>query len=548
MKSKTIAIFTSWLATFALLMSFAAETSGGSFGEGVVDTGVKRTSETETSPDDDPVAAAMARRAAKKKAAEELEKARQEEKNARLAQSREKMASLLVGEMVPIPGTNFFMGRTEVTQTQWEAMMGDNPSQFTDANRPVECVSLLDVQKFLEVVNATEAARKENIVFRLPTMEEWKYAVTLDGYRPEPSDLDSIGWHLWNSGRTTQPVAQLMPTPRGLYDMFGNVAEWTSTESGGGSYCAVGGHCRDEAERIIKIGMRFEINMVGPAHSGIIYDVHQEWLHSNESSPNVGFRLCADKVQARAEQPIVSDNPSKTAEAQPKVAEGLRKVAEIKSQAEDVQQRQATVLDVANPKELVEMVVADMIAIPGKSYRMGKTEVTQAQWEAVMERNLSKFKDGNNPVERVSWNDCQEFLKRFNALPEVKKSGLVFRLPTEEEWEYACRAGATGAYSKLADGTEIAEATLGRIAWHEDNSAKKTHPVGQKEPNAFGLYDMCGNVWEWTQTADGWNRVYRGGGWNDSAKDCETSTRFRLSPGIPYDDLGFRLCASGRAD
>ncbi len=136
-----------------------------------------------------------------------------------------------------------------------------------------------------------------------------------------------------------------------------------------------------------------------------------------------------------------------------------------------------------------------MMKIPGKEYYLGKTEVTQAQWEAVMGRNLSKFKDGNNPVERVSWNDCQEFLKRLNAVPEVNKTGLVFRLPTEEEWEYACLAGATGAYSKLADGTEITEAALGRIAWHVDNSAKKTHPVGQKEPNAFGLYDMCGNVW-----------------------------------------------------
>ena len=197
---------------------------------------------------------------------------------------------------------------------------------------------------------------------------------------------------------------------------------------------------------------------------------------------------------------------------------------------------------------VVKRIVASMVSIPGKDFKMGKFPVTQAQWEAVMGENPSRFKGANRPVEQVSWDDCQEFLKKLNALPAAKASGLAFRLPEDDEWEFACRAGATGDYCKLADGTEITEETLGEVAWFRDNSGDKTHPVGKKKPNAFGLYDMHGNVDEWTNTADGEYRVRRGGSWYDSARHCGSSYRLRLSPGCRSICLGFRLCASGRAD
>ncbi len=196
---------------------------------------------------------------------------------------------------------------------------------------------------------------------------------------------------------------------------------------------------------------------------------------------------------------------------------------------------------------LSESVSIEMRSVPGGLW-FGKYEVTQAQWEAVMGENPSSFKNADSPVEYVSWNDCQDFLKKLNALPDVKASGLVFRLPMDAEWESACRAGATGKYCMLADGTEITEETLGSVAWFKDNSDKKTHPVGQKKPNAFGLYDMHGNVWEWTSTADGESRIFRGGSWNNLARFCGSSYRSGFSPVYRHYCLGFRLCASGRAD
>ena len=208
-------------------------------------------------------------------------------------------------------------------------------------------------------------------------------------------------------------------------------------------------------------------------------------------------------------------------------------------------------------KKAVSNIINNMVAIPGKNFKMGKYEVTQEQWEAVMGENPSDFKAPNNPVENVSWEDCKKFLEKLNSMPEVKKSGLTFRLPTEKAWEYACRAGSTGDYCKLADGTEITKGTQGEVAWYEDNSGRKTHPVGQKKPNAFGLYDMHGNVWEWTQSKytpypyvadDGRNapdgderRVVRGGSWYSRPKLATASFRRAYHPYAPVYDVGFRI-------
>ncbi len=194
---------------------------------------------------------------------------------------------------------------------------------------------------------------------------------------------------------------------------------------------------------------------------------------------------------------------------------------------------------------------SDMIAIPGKDYRMQRTEVTQMQWEKVMGDNPSYFKGPDRPVENVSWDDCQKFIKRVSAL-----DGVPYRLPTAAEWEYACRAGSTGDWGKRKNGEE---GPLDVMGWYEDNSGGTTHPVAQKEPNAWGLYDMHGNVWEWCADQDEWGgpyRVTRGGSWNDRAGRCAADSRYvcydasdrvenyrndGLILYLCHSDLGFRL-------
>jgi len=127
-----------------------------------------------------------------------------------------------------------------------------------------------------------------------------------------------------------------------------------------------------------------------------------------------------------------------------------------------------------------------------KPFKMGVHEVTQAQYEQVMGHNPSASKGADNPVEKVSWEDAVEFCHKLSEFPAEKAAGNVYRLPTEADWEFACRIGTTTKYSFGDD-----ESELGSYAWFADNSSGKTHPVGDKLPNAWGLYDMYGNVWEW---------------------------------------------------
>lgn len=226
------------------------------------------------------------------------------------------------------------------------------------------------------------------------------------------------------------------------------------------------------------------------------------------------------------------------------------------------------------PKPYIENlngVSLEMIAVPGGSFQMGsnngsdnekpahqvtvssfamgKYEVTQSQWQAVMGNNPSSFKGDDLPVENVSWEEAQAFCRKLS-----QHTGQTYRLPTEAEWEYACRAGSTGDYAGNFDA----------MAWYNKNSGSKTHVVGQKQPNAWGLYDMHGNVWEWCQDWYGSNyysqspstdpqgpssgslRVIRGGGWGIFAANCRSASRLRSAPDERAGHLGFRLLRTAR--
>ena len=192
------------------------------------------------------------------------------------------------------------------------------------------------------------------------------------------------------------------------------------------------------------------------------------------------------------------------------------------------------------------------------NYYIGKYEVTQALWQAVMGNNPSGYKGDNLPVEQVSWDDCQEFISQLNRI-----TGKTFRLPTEAEWEYAARGGKKGRGCQYSGSNNLSD-----VAWYKDNSDSKTHAVGSKQANELGIYDMSGNVCEWCQdwydsyssssqvnptgANSGSYRVFRGGSWDHTAGIYRSSYRHGLTPNGRYDiapgslfnNLGLRLVLS----
>lgn len=181
-------------------------------------------------------------------------------------------------------------------------------------------------------------------------------------------------------------------------------------------------------------------------------------------------------------------------------------------------------------------------------FLIGRYPVTQSQWEGIMGYNPSRFSGADHPVEMVSWEECLQFIDKIN----LESENRVFRLPTEAEWEYACRAGSRTVFVFGND-----ERLLDEYAWYYKNAGNKTHPVGRKKPNAWDIHDMLGNVWEWchdwygeypaedvtdpTGPSSGTSRVIRGGSWNNLAKYCRGENRNYVAPNEKLDRLGFRL-------
>jgi formylglycine-generating enzyme required for sulfatase activity len=189
-----------------------------------------------------------------------------------------------------------------------------------------------------------------------------------------------------------------------------------------------------------------------------------------------------------------------------------------------------------------------------KGFWLGKTEVTQAQWQTVMGNNPSNFEGDSLPVEQVSWDDAMEFCRKLTERERAAGRlpvGYVYTLPTEAQWEYACRAGTTGDYA----------GELNAMAWYLQNAGGTTHPVATKQANAWGLHDMHGNVWEWcldwyapqlpggsvtdpTGPSSGSSRVFRGGGWCFADAGCRSAVRDWSGPGFRGNILGFRPALS----
>ena len=235
-----------------------------------------------------------------------------------------------------------------------------------------------------------------------------------------------------------------------------------------------------------------------------------------------------DKVKAYSRAEIYMNQYGKKGKH---YAEVLAIMSRLQSFVEGERKNEATLSALAQ----------NMVSIPGQNYEMGKYEVTQAEWRAVMGNNPSKFGScGDNcPVEQVSWDDIQVFLQKLNA-----KAGKQYRLPTDAEWEYACYGGSKTEY---CGGNEIVS-----VAWYGNNgqpggnSNQATHPAGQKQANGYGLYDMSGNVWEWMENCYDDNcsysqRALRGGSWLNPPASLRVSNRNHAASAYRGFSFGFRL-------
>lgn len=232
------------------------------------------------------------------------------------------------------------------------------------------------------------------------------------------------------------------------------------------------------------------------------------------------------------------------ADAQPLTLESIRQLSGMEMVAVKggcFQMGEFILESAVDEKPVHEVCVADFI--------IGKYEVTQGQWRRIMGNKPSNFKDCGDscPVEQISWEEAQQFIRRLN-----RQTGLQFRLPSEAEWEYACRSG--GKQETFCGGNDI-----NLLAWHHDNSGGRPHPVGLKQPNGLGIHDMSGNVWEWVQDwfdreyysksprmnpqgpAKGSERTVRGGCWDCEPKCIRASLRYWFAPNGHFSGLGLRL-------
>ena len=426
--------------------------------------------------------------------------------------------------------SDFLIGKTEVTQELWQAVMGSNPSEFKGSDLPVTFVLWDACQEFIKKLNSLTGLQ-----FRLPTEAEWEYAARggnkSKGYKYSGSnDIGSVAWYDSNSSLKTHAVATKAPNELGLYDMSGNVAEWCQDWYGdydGDSQTNPKGP--SDGFDLVHRGGSWSCDARSCRVS------YRTYLNLGYGSNFLGLRLAL----AEGEEPETLDEPEFEYETYTangvsfdmvSVAGGTFTMGATSEQGSDAW---------SDEKPTHNVTLSD--------YMIGKTEVTQELWQAVMGSNPSYFSGNNLPVEKVSWNDCQEFIKKLNSL-----TGLNFRLPTEAEWEYAARGGSKSKGYIYSGSNDISS-----VAWNWDNSPSKTHAVATKAPNELGLYDMSGNVWErcsdWygdysssSQTnpkgpSSGYCRVLRGGSWGCDAAICRVSCRYSNNPVSRFDNQGLRL-------
>jgi len=442
----------------------------------------------------------------------------------------------------------YWLGKYEVTQSQYEAVMGSNPSGFKGADRPVEKVSWDNAMRFCAKLNAQEKAAgrlPEGYEYTLPTEAQWEYACRADtttalnngknltNYR-ECSEIDEVGWYYYNSDSKTHSVGQKQPNVWGLYDMHGNVFEWcldwygdypstavaNPTGPTSGSFRVRRGGCWCVEACDNRSASRFRYSP----------DIQTDYI---------GFRVALAPIDLNITIPLSDGVDLDMVWIKPGTFTMGSPESELGRSSDEV---------------LHQVTLT-------QGYWLGKYEVTQAQYQAIMETNPSYYKGADLPVEQVSWNDAMDFCAKLTEIEKTAgrlPAGYEYTLPTEAQWEYACRAGTSTALNSGMDLSNAEECPeMDEVGWYYYNSDSMTHPVGQKQPNAWGLYDMHGNVYEWcldwygdyptssvidpTGSDTGDLRVQRGGGRSLRASGCRSAWRSSSISTSRYRIGGFRV-------
>ncbi len=499
----------------------------------------------------------------------------------------------------------FYMGKYEVTQEQWESIMGNNPSNKKGPKLPVTNVTWIDCQNFIKNLNANTKG-----IYRLPTEAEWEYScragtktaysfgdkITIKDANYVNNFISIIELDKQYEQGNINPVqvGSYSPNAFGLYDMHGNVWEWCedwylhyAIESvtdpkgqGNGEFHVMRGgsffinsRCNRSADRAIGHPD------IGNHDYGfrLAREVGAEVATRTEGKPSLDSKVMLEapftKEKARSGQEVAAKNIKREVEEAVDLGKGVKLEMVLipagKFMMGSTKETVEAVLKEAYKNNGIEEARINAIAESEfererqhevtltKAFYIGKYEVTQEQWESVIGNNPSDKEGVKLPVTNVSWNDCQEFIKKLNG-----KTKGGYRLPTEAEWEYAGRAGATTAYS-FGDSIMRTDANYNSnfIAGKTENQylqgVTNPEPVGSYKANAFGLYDMHGNVWEWCEDwygkyprgaivdpkgpASGLKRVLRGGSFELSHRRIRLAVRSEQLPKSRFYTYGLRL-------
>ena len=409
--------------------------------------------------------------------------------------------------LVEVKGGEYYIGQTEVTNDLWYTVMGSTPEGQTKSGGfyPVSNVNYYDIVKkdgFLDKLNElVKEQLPEGKKLALPTEAQWQYAA-MGGQKSKSykyagsNTLGDVAWYKDNANGTTHPVASKLPNELGIYDMTGNVWEWTR-ESYFGS--------ESNAYRAVRGGGA----LTNDTQCSVTFS---DCWHQTYKSIASGLRLAL--VDAFEEEELIV----------PTMAETIKNI---------------NVYGVDG----VSGDVIRMIEVKGGDYYIGRNEVTNNLWYCVMGTKPSgQVNDGFMwPVTMVSYEDITKaggFLDKLNELgADQLPAGKKFQLPTKEQWLLAAQGG-----QKSKGYTYAGSNTIGDVAWYKDNANGTTYPVASKLPNELGIYDMSGNVWEWTIDKEGNDKAYCGGGAFTSESDyCKVTSTWADDLTKGFNNAGFRL-------